>query len=65
VHTVGDSAALSAADQIEECNMKTRFIQSAVQRAQQSKAELPFARGTRRAAAIARRKQAAPLRKSA
>lgn len=48
--------------------MKTRFIKSAVQRAQDCKIEMPFARGSRRAAMIARRKAAAapaPVRKSA
>lgn len=45
--------------------MKTRFIKSALQRAQDSKVELPFARGQRRAEMIARRKPQAGVRKSA
>ncbi|WP_417523041.1 hypothetical protein [Marinovum sp.] len=47
--------------------MKTRFIQSAVERAQATKIDMPFARGQRRAAMIARRKAEAQveMRKSA
>ncbi|WP_323763586.1 hypothetical protein [Marinovum sp.] len=45
--------------------MKTRFITSAVQRARESKIDLPFARGQRRAEMIARRKPVVEVRKSA
>lgn len=45
--------------------MKTRFIQSVVNGAQNSKTEMPWARGRRRAAMIARRKEAEVPRKSA
>ena len=45
--------------------MKTRFIQSVVQGAQTSNVEMPWARGRRRAAMIARRKAVLALRKSA
>ncbi|MEO9575083.1 MAG: hypothetical protein ABJ263_17080 [Tateyamaria sp.] len=44
---------------------KTRFIKSVVKSAKEDTTQLPWARGTRRAAFIAKRNSAAVLRKSA
>lgn len=45
--------------------MKTRFIQAVVKTAQTTRTEMPWERGTRRAAMIARRDTVVEQRKSA
>ncbi|MEP5632396.1 MAG: hypothetical protein ABJP79_11005 [Tateyamaria sp.] len=44
---------------------KQRFIKSAIQAAKEETPQMPWARGTRRAAFIAKRQNPVPLRKSA
>ncbi|MEO9682082.1 MAG: hypothetical protein ABJF86_05005 [Tateyamaria sp.] len=44
---------------------KQRFIKSAIQAAKDETPQMPWARGTRRAAFIAKRQNPVPLRKSA
>lgn len=45
--------------------MKTRFVKSVVNTAKSTEVDMPWTRGSRRAAMIAKRKDQAPVRRSA